>query len=160
MKIKALELFRYGRDTFQADQSYDVPDEVGAYCCMAGWAVDVSGEIPTRPRKNNQHVTLEVNNNYTSGALVKAIADAALSPHISDIKRGEKIIAGAKKGHAATYGTKAEKDAKREAYQKTFEQIKHDNPHLSRTRIADIIGKKYDVSGKTILRNLPNPEKK
>lgn len=79
MKIKALELFKNGRDTYQAGEIYEVADEWGAHFCMAGWAEDLSGEIPTRPRKTGQHVKLDVHDVYESGARLKVIADAANS---------------------------------------------------------------------------------
>lgn len=38
MQITATRLFRHGRTTFDAGHTYDVPDSLGGYFVLNGWA--------------------------------------------------------------------------------------------------------------------------
>lgn len=58
MKIIMLDDVRYGMDVMQNRMAYVVDDDLGRMLCVAGFAVDDSGEIETGQAKLN--VTLEM----------------------------------------------------------------------------------------------------
>lgn len=59
MKIKARTEFLHGRQRFEADKLYEVPEGPGYYLCANGWAEDVTGEAPTG-EPGTEPVTLQI----------------------------------------------------------------------------------------------------
>jgi hypothetical protein len=58
-QIEVLELFRDGGELYRAGEVRVVSEVDAAYYCGAGWARDVSGDIPTGAR-DTQGVRLDV----------------------------------------------------------------------------------------------------
>lgn len=61
MKIKILENFKDGVESYVKDDVRTVSDESGAYFCGNGWAEDVDGKVETAARSTTE-VRLDVRN--------------------------------------------------------------------------------------------------
>jgi hypothetical protein len=48
MRIHTRDVILHERIRLEADQTYDVPDELGAYVVAQGWAYDEAGESGER----------------------------------------------------------------------------------------------------------------
>ena len=75
-----------------------------------------------------------------------------LDPHI---RRGQKLIAAAKKGHVAVHGTDAQKKAKAQSMLAVCKRIAGENPRWGITSILEQASEELHCVARTIKRNLP-----
>lgn len=75
-----------------------------------------------------------------------------LDPHI---RRGQKQIASAKKGHAVVHGTSADKAAKKQVIRSVCERLSLEHPRWGITAILTAAAEELGLSVRTIQRNLP-----
>ena len=75
----------------------------------------------------------------------------------SFIKRGKKVLDGAKKGHEETHGTEAAKAQRWAEYQGEFDQILMRRPNLSKTRICELVAEKLNKSRRNVSLHIKDP---
>lgn len=75
-----------------------------------------------------------------------------LDPHI---RRGQKVLVSAKKGHAAVHGTDAEKSRKAERMLEVCTRIAKAHPKWGVTTIVEEASNELGCASRTIRRNLP-----
>jgi hypothetical protein len=83
---------------------------------------------------------------------------SALEQVAPDIKRGRKVIDGAKLGHAIKHGTAEQKNARWEAYRATFNEYRERNKGWSYEELKRKTAAKHGCSTKTISRYCHNPD--
>jgi len=77
----------------------------------------------------------------------------------ADVARGQKILAGSRRGHEMTYGTPDEKAQKYQKYQGYIDQLHRDHPDWKRGELNEKAASEFSVSAKTIERHTENPHK-
>lgn len=77
----------------------------------------------------------------------------ALDPHI---RRGQKLIVSAKKGHVAVHGTEAQKKVKAQEMLAVCNRIAEENPRWGITSILESASAELKCAVRTIRRNLPD----
>lgn len=82
------------------------------------------------------------------------LESAFLLPYEPHTKRGLDQKRFGKMGGDAGYGGKQERERRRRDYQKTYDEIGERNPKLSFTRRCVLVAEKFDVSHRTIMRNV------
>lgn len=75
-------------------------------------------------------------------------------------ERGYKTLLSAEKGHQEIHGSKEEKAAKWDAYQKLVNELRHRHPSKSWADIKRYVAKHFVVSEKTIQRHTHDPTPK
>jgi hypothetical protein len=76
-----------------------------------------------------------------------------LDPHI---RRGQKVIVSAKKGHVAVHGTEAQKKVKAQRMLEICNRIAEENPRWGITSVLQSASEELKCTERTIRRNLPN----
>lgn len=49
MRILALDTFLHGKNRYEKNEKYEVPDDEGFYFCMNGWAQDQDAKETVNP---------------------------------------------------------------------------------------------------------------
>jgi len=89
-------------------------------------------------------------------------AHVGLLPHLPDIRRGHKVIGGAKKAHEAVHGTREEKERRWSLYQRVVDAVRAENPRISSAELWRLARRRLKeegviVSDRTLRRRCPDP---
>lgn len=81
------------------------------------------------------------------GRLFERLTIRPTEPHA---KRGRKVIAGARAAHVETHGTRDAPQRRDAQIRESWQRTREDHPRLSMVEIDVLVGRQFDLSGRTV----------